>query len=267
MAGRVPDPAYLLGDEKLTVVSDADGTRGGAFYDNPDVLERYLAHRHSGLSSPNEVMEGPAFRKALGSVAGALVVDLGCGDGAFAAELIAAGCSSYLGVDGSSRMIAVAKAKHATQKVQFIVGDVEDFSPPKNCVDVVTARMVLHYVADIDTALARVAQCLGTSGRLVLSVVHPVITSNETAYPGPRTTWIVDRYFESGPRQRSWFGSTVTWYHRTIEQYITALQRAGFRLKSLSECEPSAQLLSELPGELERRRRVPLTLVIAATKI
>lgn len=244
-------------------MSDSGNSRGGAFYDDPKFLADYLAHRHSGLASPNEVMEEPAFRRALGDVFGRHIVDLGCGDGTFAADLMAAGCLSYLGVDGSSGMIDIASTRLGDGDARFVVGDVEDFALP-NDVDIVTARMVLHHVADVDAVLRRVAQCLGAGGRFVFSVVHPVVTSNEFINDGPRTSWLVDRYFETGPRQRSWFGSTVTWHHRTIEQYIGAVQRAGLSLESFSECGPSADLLRDWPDELERRRRVPLMLVISA---
>jgi len=51
-------------------------------------------------------------------------------------------------------------------------------------------------------------------------VVHPVITSHDNLGDGPRTSWIVDGYFDRGPRERAWFGSSVVWQHRTIEDYV-----------------------------------------------
>jgi hypothetical protein len=75
----------------------------------------------------------------------------------------------------------------------------------------------------------------------------------------------VDNYFVSGPRERSWFGTTVTWYHRTIEQYVDALKRSGFDVVALRECAPEEGRFDGHPDELARRRRVPLILVIAAT--
>jgi hypothetical protein len=58
---------------------------GALFYDRPGVAERYGAHRHSGVSSPNIVMEEPALLAELGDVAGLHVLDLGCGDAAASA--------------------------------------------------------------------------------------------------------------------------------------------------------------------------------------
>ena len=41
----------------------------------------YVAHRHSGVRSPNVVMEEPAFVAAVGSLTGMHVADIGCGEG------------------------------------------------------------------------------------------------------------------------------------------------------------------------------------------
>lgn len=101
---------------------------------------------------------------------------------------------------------------------------------PARGVDIVTARMVLHDVDDLDAVPARGVDSMDRDGRLVMSVVHPVVTSGTVVTVGPRTTAVVDRYLEPGPRVRPWLGSTVTWHHRTIEQDVAALQRAGLVL-------------------------------------
>ncbi|MEU7858279.1 hypothetical protein [Nonomuraea sp. NPDC049141] len=65
----------------------------------------------------------------------------------------------------------------------------------------------------------------------MITVVHPVITSHDALRTTneARTNWVVDDdYFHTGARQRNWMGNTVTWYHRTIEDYVTALTQAGF---------------------------------------
>jgi hypothetical protein len=107
---------------------------------------------------------------------------------------------------------------------------------------------------------------LTPGGQLLFTVAHPVITSFDAQEPGPRTNWTVDDYFEAGERRRSWFGSEVTWFHRTVEQYLTAVLAAGFAVESLSECEPDPSLLADAPEELERRRRVPVILLVSARR-
>jgi ubiquinone/menaquinone biosynthesis C-methylase UbiE len=245
-------------------VGDAPSGRGGGFYDVEGTHAAYLAHRHSGTASPNTVMEEPAFLAALGPVDGLRVLDLGCGDGSFATHALDRGAVSYLGIDGSTLMITTAERDHGSERARFAVGDIEDLVTEAASVDVVTSRMALHYVEHLEPVLATVRRALVPGGRLVVSVVHPVITCHDEPAAGPRTSWTVDDYFLPGPRVRTWFDSPVTWYHRTVEQYVRALRSAGFALTELSECEPDERLLADDIDELARRRRVPLMLVLAA---
>jgi SAM-dependent methyltransferase len=170
-----------------------ENERGGTFYDRPGVLDSYLTHRHEDIASPNRVMEEPAFLKVLGDPGGKRIVDLGCGDGSFAEHLLAAGAESYIGIDASGGMISRAAQQVTDARATFRVGDIEDLAPGAFQVDLVTARMSLHYVADLSGLIARARTWLSPGGRLIFSVVHPVITSHDTPTqasgpPGSLTT-------------------------------------------------------------------------------
>jgi SAM-dependent methyltransferase len=238
---------------------------GGDFYDEV-VAARYLAHRHSGASSPNVVMEEPAVLAQLGDLTGQRVIDLGCGDGSFAREVLARGAPSYLGVDGSDAMIAAARQRPADERVRFEVGRIEAFQPAPGTAELVTSRMALHYLRDITPTLRSAHEALTENGRLLFTVTHPVITSFDNREPGPRTNWTVDDYFDAGERRRNWFGSEVTWFHRTVEQYISAVLAAGFIVEAVSECAPDPSLLADASEELARRRRVPVILLVSALR-
>lgn len=254
----------LLGT--LADVGD-EGVRGGLFYDDPEVFDRYREHRRGGVSSPNDVMEAPAVLRALGPVTGLRVLDLGCGDAAFGRDLLAAGARSYLGIDGSSAMVAQAQRTLADTAGRAIRADLENFAVPDTSADLVISRLALHYVRDLAPVLAACHRAIAEGGRLLITVLHPVITSHDTAPTEQgRTDWMVDDYFEPGLRERPWLGHTVRWYHRTIEQHIDALTDAGFRLTTLSECEPVAPLFEGDVNELRRRRRVPLFLLLAGSR-
>ncbi|GAA2815272.1 class I SAM-dependent methyltransferase [Nonomuraea dietziae] len=220
------------------------------------------------MHSPNHVMEEPALLDELGPVAGLRVLDLGCGDAAIGRTLLAAGCRSYLGIDGSARM-----ARSATTTLEGTSGrvermDIEKFSAPPHTFDLVISRLALHYVDDLDPVLVACQRSLSPGGRLVITVIHPVITSHETHQNTnePRTTWVVDDYFQPGVRQRNWLGNTVTWYHRTIEDYVTALTRADFALTALRECAPRHDRFDGDSAEFTRRQRVPLFLLLAGLR-
>jgi hypothetical protein len=54
----------------------------------------------------------------------------------------------------------------------------------------------------------------------------------------------------------------VTWHHRTIEDYVTTLQRAGFDISALRECPPVSEKFNDV-SEYARRRRIPMFLLLA----
>jgi SAM-dependent methyltransferase len=178
--------------------------------------------------------------------------------------LLDRGCATYVGVDGSRNMVAAAQAFLAGTPGTVLFADLETWTFPQAAFDVVIARLVLHYLDDLRRCLEGGRGSLVPGGRLVFSVEHPLITANEArTYAGqPRTTWTVDRYFETGARTTPWLGSTVVKYHRTVEQYVSTLQATGLALDALREPAPCLETLP--PLEYERRLRVPLFLLLAA---
>lgn len=236
---------------------------GGSFYDADDVHKRYTAHRDGEQHlSPNHVMEEPAVLAEVGNPAGLRVLDLGCGDGRFGHQMLMAGARSYQGVDSSLRMIDIAKLNLAGTRGSVELANIENVAPPSGSLDLITARLSLHYVADLDRIMSAAAQGLSAGGRFIFTVVHPVITSYDNQPTGPRTNWTVDDYFHTGPRMRNWLGSEVTWHHRTIEDYVNAVTEAGLTLTALRECEPDPARFDGHTEELARRQRVPLFLLL-----
>jgi SAM-dependent methyltransferase len=147
------------------------------------------------------------------------------------------------------------------------LGDIEDLAEPTDSFDLVLSRMALHYVADLGAVLRASRACLAPSGRVVFTVVHPVITSHDArdSSTEPRQNWIVDNYFATGPRDQQWLGTRTVWHHRTIEDYVTGLRKAGFALTNLRECAPHREQLDD-DAEFQRRRRIPLILLLAGAR-
>lgn len=246
------------------------GTRvshnGPQFYDDAAVFDRY-AQLRARAQNANDTLEKPTFVALVGSVTGLDVLDLGCGDASFGQELLARGARSYVGVDGSANMVRSAVATLAGTHAQAVQADIAEWSYPAAAFDLVTARLVLHYVSDLGALLAKVHRSLRPRGKLVFCVEHPVITSCNKALgdDGFRQDWIVDDYFSTGERSVSWLGAQVVKHHRTIEDYFLAVQQAGFTVSSLRESRPDRrQFLDQ--ATYERRLRIPLFLFVAAEK-
>jgi SAM-dependent methyltransferase len=245
---------------------DAGDRRGGAFYDDPERFDRYRQHRAWSLN-PSEVMEGPALFEELGPVAGLRVLDLGCGDARVGRELLSAGASRYLGIDGSQRMVAAAQHTLAGTAGEAVRRDIEDLAEPEGAFDLVLSRMALHYVADLGAVLRGCHRCLAPGGRVLLTVVHPVITSHDARDNAaePRQSWVVDDYFLAGPRDQRWLGAKTVWHHRTVEGYVSGLLGAGFALTGLRECFPRRARFDD-DAEFQRRLRIPLVLLLAGAR-
>lgn len=246
--------------------TDAEHRRGGAFYDNPEVFAAYNEPRAT-ISDPTAVMEEPAFLDELGLVDGLSIVDLGCGDASLGRALLDAGCRRYLGVDGSANMVQAANANLGDGAGEIRRADIEDFTAPPASFDVVVSRLALHYVDDIEPVLRACHDCLTPVGRIVFTVTHPVVTSHDARSTTNelRADWVVDRYFDRGPREQHWLGGTVTWHHRTIEDYVRALTTAGFHITALRECAPRHDRFDD-DEEFKRRSRIPLFLLLSASR-
>lgn len=194
---------------------------------------------------------------------GLRVADLGCGDADVGRVLLDAGCH-YLGVDGSANMVRAARATLSGMSADVVQGDIEDFEAASESVDLVISRLALHYVEDLGAVLRACRACLAPGGRIVFTVVHPVISSHDAwaSTDELRTSWVVDDYFVAGPRRQDWLGGMVVWHHRTIEDYVTELGGAGFAMTALRECGPRRDRFADAE-EFGRRSRIPLFLLLA----
>ncbi|MBE9079074.1 class I SAM-dependent methyltransferase [Romeria aff. gracilis LEGE 07310] len=240
-------------------------TEGKPFYDNPGVQEQYFAHR-ARPDNPNDVLERPLFLELVGNLGNLDIVDLGCGDASFGKEALLQGARSYTGIEVSRAMVDIAQQKLIETSGKIYHEGIETWRSQAGQANLVTSRLALNYVENLEPVFQQVNRALRPSGRVVISVEHPVITSSfESLARGRRTTWLVDNYFKPGPRFHTWLGHKVTKYHRTLEEYLDLFTNAGFELERIREsCPKKENFLCE--EEYERRSRIPLFLLIAVRK-
>lgn len=239
---------------------------GPQFYDDDMVFQTYFQHRQR-LDNPNDTLEKPIFLALLGPVRGQAILDLGCGDARLGKELLDQGAASYLGLDGSRNMAERATDNLAGTDGQVIQTDIRSWAYPPNTFDRVLARLVLHYIEDVEGLFHQVFQTLHAGGVFICSVEHPVITSCDRAWQAGsrRQEWIVDHYFDLGRRVTHWLGAQVVKYHRSVEAYFMGLQAAGFVVEQLREAKPERQWFAR-EETYQRRTRIPLFLCLAARK-
>ncbi|HSJ38464.1 MAG TPA: class I SAM-dependent methyltransferase [Planococcus sp. (in: firmicutes)] len=242
------------------------GFKGSSAYEEQDFLENYLKRR-SRKDSPNNAIEGPAIEFLLGTVKGADILDLGCGDGNYGKELLDRGASSYTGVEGSAAMVKLASSRIDSSKGTVVHSSMEAFQFPVNRYDIVLSRMALHYIEDLERLFGSISQTMRSDGKFVFSVQHPLTTSSFASKTGgdKRGNWLVDDYFQQGERQEPWIGKTIVKYHRSIESYFKALMSADFVVEALQEGEPKLENFVD-SGEFERRKRIPIVLIFSCRK-
>jgi ubiquinone/menaquinone biosynthesis C-methylase UbiE len=203
-------------------------------------------------------LEIPAMTAALPPVAGARVVDLGCGEGDLAVRLAAEGAAEVLAVDVSEQMLAAA---HPHPRVRYRRADLADFDVPPGSADLVVSSMALHYVEDFEDLVNRIARWLAPSGWFVFTTEHPVVTA-----PLAAADCIVDDYADEGRRERTWFVKGVIKYHRTIGSIVGTLHRHGLQVETLDEPAPTPEQVAARPELAIHRRRPPILLVAAQVR-
>jgi SAM-dependent methyltransferase len=243
------------------------GKNGPEFYDDEVVFTTYMSRRETRVDGPNETLEKPVFDELVGDVADLRILDLGCGKAGFGLEALGKGCRSYVGIDGSQKMVEAARDKLSGTLGKIEYATIETWDYPSHQFDLVVSRLALHYIQGVEPAFANVYQALVDGGRFIFSVEHPVITSCDRAWQtdGLRQDWIVDDYFETGARLTTWMGGKVIKYHRTVEDYFVALLATGFVVDSLRESRPQRERFQD-QATYERRKRIPLMLFFSAHK-
>lgn len=210
---------------------------GAGMYDG--FAEEYLAHASNGAF--NAQYDRPAVLAVLGSVRGLAVLDLECGPGLYAQELLAQGARRVVGVDGSAEMIRLASQRVAGP-VSF---HFQDLQAPLACAsdgefDVAVMALVIHHLDDRVSALREVARALRLGGRLVISTHHP--TGDWVRHGGSYFT--VEKI-----RERWRQGWQVAYWRQPLAATSEEFAAAGFLIERIHEPRPSAAKQERYPQD------------------
>lgn len=183
----------------------------------------------------------PRVIEALLPLAGASVLDLGCGEGYVARLAASEGAASVEGIDLSPEMIGAAKSVELEGSgcaMRFTAADVVRFSGfERSTYDRIMAVFLFNYLTrDEMTAVMRSArQRLGAGGRFVFTVPHPCLPYMRPATPpfffetrGLDYFAAVDETLEGRIWRRDGADVPVRCVHKTLADYFTALCEAGF---------------------------------------
>lgn len=133
------------------------------------LTDSYARWRSSRLGRITDALEQQLLFELLGPVAGKVLLDVGCGDGALASELARRG-AAVTGLDADPAIIAAARrrAQAAAMPLQFVEGQAESLPFESGSFDLVLAVTVLCFVRDAERAVSEMARVLKPGGRLVI---------------------------------------------------------------------------------------------------
>lgn len=205
----------------------------------------------------NAYYERPAMMALIGDVEGKAILDVGCGHGHYAEQLLARGAARIVGLDASAKMIELARARlgdrvelqHA-DVARPLAGIAADTS-----FDLVICPLVLHYVEDWGPVLTSFHRLLRDGGAVVLSTGHPMQDFASS---------VSGDYFERELLHEAWssFGVTMPTYRRSLAEIFDAVRGAGFVVDQLVEPRPAPELADIAPDVHERLSKAPAFLCL-----
>ncbi|QSB16415.1 class I SAM-dependent methyltransferase [Natronosporangium hydrolyticum] len=235
----------------MTEIKDSEAPMYDAF------AAGFLEHARDGAC--NAHYDRPAVLAALGPVAGLTVLDLGCGPGLYAAELLARGAARVVGVDVSPEMVRLARAEVATDAATFHCQDLQ--SPLSWAADgefdAAVMPLVIHHLDDRVAALREAARALRPGGRLVVSTAHPV------------HDWLRQggSYFAVRRIEEEWNSSwQVAYWQQPLSATCAEFAAAGFLIEGIQEPAPAAALRGRYPELAEELANRPVFVVFALRK-
>ena len=165
---------------------------------------------------------------------GERVLDLGCGDGALTAKLVALGCD-VVGVDASEPLIAAARQLGLDARVMD--GEALAFDAE---FDAVFSNAALHWMRRPDAVIAGVHRALRPQGRFVAECGgHGCVATIRGALIAA-----LDRRGLDG-------ASFDPWFFPTAEDYGARLARAGFAIDWIAVFPRPTPLPGDILGWLE----------------
>lgn len=186
-----------------------------------------MAAQQAAVEDPDSTVS--RFLRVVGDVSRLTVLDAGCGEG-YLSRILARRGARVIGIDISPRQIETAQAKDHDSSITYQVADLSQPLPAyQSHFDLVTSYFVLNDVYDYQGFLTTLASALKPAGRLVLLMNNP--------YSLVVRSHITDYFAASGQafpyRGLAEEGVKVYFWHRTLEEYLSASFAAGFQLERL----------------------------------
>lgn len=150
----------------------------------------------------------------LGPQAGEQILDLGCGTGDLTACIAETGANVF-GIDSSEEMLLSARKKFPHLHFQKMAAEQMDFHEKFNAV---FSNAVMHWISDQKLVAENICRALTRNGRLVLE------------FGGKNCNRLIFQTLEEEVA-RAGFSPSETFHFRSVGEYATILEQAGFTVE------------------------------------
>ena len=195
-----------------------------------DVADAYDRWSRQYDDDRNATRDLDAFvlRQAPLHLAGARVLEVGCGTGKNSAWLVSQ-ARELIALDFSPGMLDVARRRVRASNARFIEHDVTRSWPAETgSVDIVVGNLVLEHVRDLAPVFREASRVLRAGGQLFVCELHPYrqLRGGQAHFVDVHTDETVH----------------VAAFRHTASEYVTDAHAAGFILRALGEwLEPDAE--------------------------
>lgn len=160
---------------------------------------------------------------------------------------------------------------------EFYEGNFLDLDIEKKY-DLIICNNVLDFVEDLDIAVTKIANLLNVSGRIYITIPHPIKDTGywlKEKYNGRwnYNQYLLNNYFMNGKVQKKREDSNgnivsrgIESYHRTISDYFDVFLRQNFEVLEVYEPHPEEDFSATQPVLYEKSINIPYFLTIGLKK-
>lgn len=217
--------------------------------------EQFAAHMER--QPYNVLYERPATRALIGEVAGLDVLDVACGAGALAQNLVESG-ATVVGSDASQPMLDMARNRLG-DAVPLHLQDCSDPFPWAGdaSFDLVVMALAYHYVNDHAAFLREMHRVLRPDGSFVISTHHP--TDDFRRLGGS--------YFATELNTDIWgTGAEVVAWRMPLTVMTEQFSDAGFMIDQIVEPRPLPEMEAQHPDVFAKLEQCPAFILFRLVK-
>ena len=212
----------------------------------------------------------PSFFEEIVPAAHGLTLEIGCGEGRVARQLTSR-AHNVVALDSSPTLVRFAR--EADPHSAYLVADATALPFAGATFQTVVAYNSLQtmaMMADMAQAVREASRVLEASGHFCLCVAHPMTDVGRIKQPSAEGDLVLSgSYFEhqivNETVMKNGLKMKFHGWTYTLEDYVRALEEAGFFVERVREPVPTPEQAMKRPS-LEVWRRVPLFLFVGAVK-